>query len=70
MNNFTPGPWKIEGVAITNADGSDTVALCTSTKANARLIVKAPEMHEELIQLRQDKAELLAAASPVNSKPL
>ncbi len=48
---FTPGPWTIEGAAIVT-DGV-VLALCSSTKENAKLIAAAPDLLEACKQLRQ-----------------
>jgi hypothetical protein len=45
--NHTPGPWKIEGAAINDSEGTP-LALCCSTEANAALIAAAPYMYEAL----------------------
>jgi hypothetical protein len=46
--NHTPGPWKIEGAAINDSEGTP-LALCCSTEANAALIAAAPDLLEALL---------------------
>ena len=73
MTQHTPGPWiyTILGngeIEITGPLAAFVLRPCRMTEANARLIAKAPDMHEELTQLRQDKAELLAALKKTTSE--
>lgn len=70
----TPGPWTMTGedsgdeYEILRAGDTPayertvaTVRCCIESKANARLIARAPEMAAEIAQLQADKDELLEA---------
>jgi hypothetical protein len=58
---FTPGPWKVDSVLAQVVPGKD-IPICKlwwptmhrtegETKANARLIAKAPDMYELLSEI-------------------
>ena len=59
MNNHTPGPWQLSGVAILGANPSHRVGVIITAamkdaeqvKADARMIAAAPELLAALTEL-------------------
>jgi hypothetical protein len=61
---FTPGPWKVDSVLAQVVIPGKDIPICKllwptmhrtdgETKANARLIAKAPDMYELLDEIRE-----------------
>ena len=69
---FTPGPWEMCGNKVCDVNGF-TLAKCgwltqsdDEALANARLIAKAPEMYDLLLELL---ADILADDVPIQDRP-
>jgi hypothetical protein len=78
LEGYTPGPWTEERPkaserhVIGRESGSDRLVLVAAceTDTDARLIARAPELVEEVRELREGLREIAKAEGPYSRDPL